>query len=70
MSGSRLFFSFAAAALISGRIDAAWARVVRPWTLLARIALTLGIAMGSDWADYTLGRGGFWFWDRGLKTPR
>ena len=48
--GFSIVFSFAAAALISGRIDAAWARVVRPWTLLAWIALTLGIAMGSYWA--------------------
>jgi cytochrome c-type biogenesis protein CcmF len=61
--GFSIVFSFAAAALISGRIDAAWARVVRPWTLLAWIALTLGIAMGSYWAYYTLGWGGFWFWD-------
>ncbi|MBI3275103.1 MAG: heme lyase CcmF/NrfE family subunit, partial [Methylocystis sp.] len=61
--GFSVVFSFAAAALISGRIDAAWARVVRPWTLLAWICLTLGIAMGSYWAYYTLGWGGFWFWD-------
>ena len=56
-------FSFAAGALICGRIDAAWARFARPWTLLAWIFLTLGIAMGSYWAYYTLGWGGFWFWD-------
>ena len=61
--GFSIVFSFAAAALIGGRIDAAWARVARPWTLFAWIALTLGIAMGSYWAYYTLGWGGFWFWD-------
>jgi cytochrome c-type biogenesis protein CcmF len=61
--GFSIAFSFAAAALISGRIDAAWARYVRPWILLAWIFLTLGIAMGSYWAYYTLGWGGFWFWD-------
>ncbi len=61
--GFSVTFSFAAAALISGRIDPAWARFVRPWTLLAWIFLTLGIAMGSYWAYYTLGWGGFWFWD-------
>ena len=61
--GFSITFSFAAAALISGRIDAAWARYVRPWTLVAWIFLTLGIAMGSYWAYYTLGWGGFWFWD-------
>ncbi len=56
-------FSFAVAALIDGRIDAAWARWVRPWTLAAWMCLTLGIAMGSWWAYYELGWGGFWFWD-------
>ena len=61
--GFSITFSFAAAALICGRIDAAWARFVRPWTLLAWLFLTLGIAMGSYWAYYTLGWGGFWFWD-------
>jgi cytochrome c-type biogenesis protein CcmF len=61
--GLSITFSFAAAALISGRIDASWARYVRPWTLIAWIFLTLGIAMGSYWAYYTLGWGGFWFWD-------
>ena len=61
--GFSITFSFAAAALISGRIDPAWARYVRPWTLLAWIFLTLGIAMGSYWSYYTLGWGGFWFWD-------
>ena len=61
--GFSITFSFAAAALIDGRIDAAWARFARSWTLLAWIFLTLGIAMGSYWAYYTLGWGGFWFWD-------
>ena len=61
--GFSITFSFAAAALIVGRIDASWARYVRPWTLLAWVFLTLGIAMGSYWAYYTLGWGGFWFWD-------
>jgi cytochrome c-type biogenesis protein CcmF len=61
--GFSISFSFAVAALIEGRIDAAWARWVRPWTLLAWIFLTLGIAMGSYWAYYTLGWGGWWFWD-------
>src|SRR3954447_23871414 len=61
--GFSIAFSFAVAALIEGRIDAAWARWVRPWTLLAWICLTLGIAMGSYWAYYELGWGGWWFWD-------
>jgi cytochrome c-type biogenesis protein CcmF len=61
--GLSISFSFAIAALIDGRIDAAWARWVRPWTLLAWVFLTLGIAMGSYWAYYTLGWGGWWFWD-------
>src|SRR5208337_3722554 len=61
--GFSIVFSFAAAALIEGRIDAAWARFARPWTLFAWISLTPGIAMGSYWAYYTLGWGGFWFWD-------
>ena len=61
--GFSMAFSFAAAALIEGRIDAAWARWVRPWTLMAWMCLTLGIAGGSYWAYYTLGWGGFWFWD-------
>jgi cytochrome c-type biogenesis protein CcmF len=61
--GFSITFSFAAAALIDGRIDAAWARWVRPWALTAWICLTLGIAMGSFWAYYTLGWGGWWFWD-------
>ena len=61
--GLSITFSFAFAALVSGRVDAVWARFVRPWTLLAWMFLTLGIAMGSYWAYYTLGWGGFWFWD-------
>jgi cytochrome c-type biogenesis protein CcmF len=61
--GFSISFSFAIAALIDGRIDAAWARWVRPWTLLAWMFLTAGVAMGSFWAYYTLGWGGWWFWD-------
>jgi len=61
--GFSISFSFAIAALIEGRIDAAWARWVRPWTLLAWLFLTAGIAMGSYWAYYSLGWGGWWFWD-------
>jgi len=61
--GFSMAFSFAIAALIDGRIDAAWARWVRPWTLAAWMCLTLGVAMGSWWAYYELGWGGFWFWD-------
>jgi cytochrome c-type biogenesis protein CcmF len=61
--GFSISFAFAVAALIDGRIDAAWARWVRPWTLAAWMCLTLGIAMGSYWAYYELGWGGFWFWD-------
>ncbi len=56
-------FSFAVAALIEGKVDAAWARWVRPWTLVAWAFLTAGIALGSWWAYYELGWGGFWFWD-------
>jgi cytochrome c-type biogenesis protein CcmF len=61
--GLSMAFSFAVAALIEGRTDAAWARWVRPWTLAAWVCLTLGIAMGSWWAYYELGWGGWWFWD-------
>ena len=61
--GLSMAFSFAVAALIEGRVDAAWGRWVRPWTLAAWIFLTIGIAMGSWWAYYELGWGGFWFWD-------
>ena len=61
--GFSIAFAFAVAALIDGRIDAAWARWVRPWTLTAWVFLTAGIAMGSYWAYYELGWGGWWFWD-------
>ena len=61
--GLSVAFSFAIAALIEGRVDAAWARWVRPWTLAAWMFLTVGIAMGSWWAYYELGWGGWWFWD-------
>ena len=61
--GFSIAFSFAIAALLEGRIDAAWARWVRPWVLGAWMCLTLGIAGGSYWAYYELGWGGFWFWD-------
>ncbi|OLP61867.1 c-type cytochrome biogenesis protein CcmF [Xaviernesmea oryzae] len=61
--GFSVCFSFAVAALIDGRIDAAWARWVRPWALMAWSFLTVGIAMGSYWAYYELGWGGWWFWD-------
>lgn len=61
--GLSMAFSFAIAALIEGKVDAAWARWVRPWTLAAWIALTIGISLGSWWAYYELGWGGWWFWD-------
>ncbi|KRE17171.1 cytochrome C biogenesis protein CcmF [Bosea sp. Root483D1] len=61
--GFSITYAFAVAALIEGKIDAVWARAVRPWTLLAWTFLTLGIAMGSYWAYYELGWGGWWFWD-------
>jgi cytochrome c-type biogenesis protein CcmF len=61
--GFSMAFSFAVAALIEGRVDPAWARWVRPWTLAAWMLLTIGIAMGSWWAYYELGWGGWWFWD-------
>ena len=61
--GFSMAFSFAVAALIEGRIDAAWARWVRPWTLLSWTCLTGGIALGARWAYYELGWGGWWFWD-------
>ena len=61
--GFSIAFSFAIAALIEGRIDPAWARWVRPWTLAAWVFLTGGIGLGSWWAYYELGWGGWWFWD-------
>ena len=61
--GLSVAFSFAVAALLEGRVDRAWARWVRPWTLAAWAGLTAGIALGSWWAYYELGWGGFWFWD-------
>lgn len=61
--GFSIAFSFAVAALILGRVDSAWARWVRPWTLGAWAFLTVGIAIGSWWAYYELGWGGWWFWD-------
>src|SRR5580658_2640114 len=61
--GFSITFCFAIAALIEGRVDPAWARWVRPWTLAAWCALTTGIAMGSWWSYYELGWGGWWFWD-------
>ena len=61
--GFAVAFAFAIAALLSGRLDAAWARWSRPWTTAAWIFLTLGIALGSWWAYYELGWGGWWFWD-------
>ena len=61
--GFSMAFSFAIAALIEGRVDAAWARWVRPWTLAAWVFLTCGIALGSWWAYYELGWGGWWYWD-------
>jgi cytochrome c-type biogenesis protein CcmF len=61
--GFSVAFSFAVAALLSGRLDAAWARWSRPWTTVAWAFLTVGIALGSGWAYYELGWGGWWFWD-------
>ena len=61
--GLSVAFSFACAALVQGSVDPAWARWVRPWTLAAWMFLTAGIALGSWWAYYELGWGGFWFWD-------
>jgi cytochrome c-type biogenesis protein CcmF len=61
--GFSVAFAFAIAALIGGRLDASWARWSRPWTTLAWCFLTMGIALGSAWAYYTLGWGGWWFWD-------
>ncbi len=61
--GFSVAFAFAVAALISGRMDAAWARWSRPWTVVAWMFMTAGIALGSWWAYYELGWGGWWFWD-------
>jgi cytochrome c-type biogenesis protein CcmF len=61
--GFSVAFAFAIAALLSGQLDAAWARWSRPWTTAAWVFLTLGIALGSWWAYYELGWGGWWFWD-------
>src|SRR3954462_11544188 len=61
--GFSVAFAFAVAALLSGRLDATWARWSRPWTTVAWMFLTLGIALGSGWAYYELGWGGWWFWD-------
>lgn len=61
--GFSVAFAFAIAALLSGRLDAAWARWSRPWTIVAWIFLTFGIMLGSWWAYYELGWGGWWFWD-------
>ena len=61
--GFSVAFAFAIAALLAGKLDAAWARWSRPWTTVAWVFLTLGIALGSYWAYYELGWGGWWFWD-------
>ncbi|WP_157669805.1 heme lyase CcmF/NrfE family subunit [Chitinibacter sp. GC72] len=61
--GFAVAFAFAIAALLTGRLDAAWARWSRPWTAAAWVSLTLGIMLGSAWAYYELGWGGWWFWD-------
>jgi cytochrome c-type biogenesis protein CcmF len=61
--GLSMAYSFAVAALIEGKVDAAWGRWVRPWTLVSWVFLTIGIGLGSWWAYYELGWGGFWFWD-------
>ncbi len=61
--GMSVAFAFAIAALLGGRLDAAWARWSRPWTLVAWVFLTIGIVLGSWWAYYELGWGGWWFWD-------
>lgn len=61
--GTSVAFAFAIAALMGGRLDASWARWSRPWTMVAWVFLTLGIALGSWWAYYELGWGGWWFWD-------
>ena len=67
--GFSVAFAFAVAGLLGGQLDSAWARWARPWTLLAWAFLTLGIALGSWWAYYELGWGGWWFWDP-VEMPR
>ncbi len=61
--GTSVAFAFAVAAMLEGRLDASWARWTRPWTTIAWVFLTCGIALGSWWAYYVLGWGGWWFWD-------
>ena len=61
--GFSVAYAFAIAALLAGRLDATWARWSRPWTTVAWVFLTIGIALGSWWAYYELGWGGWWFWD-------
>ncbi len=61
--GTAVAFAFAVAAMLSGKLDASWARWTRPWTVAAWMCLTCGIALGSWWAYYVLGWGGWWFWD-------
>src|SRR3546814_2351869 len=61
--GTTVAFAFAVAALLAGRLDAAWARWTRPWATVSWCFLTAGIALGSAWAYYELGWGGWWFWD-------
>src|SRR3546814_9683916 len=62
--GFSVAFAFAIAALLAGQLDSTWARWSRPWATAAWLFLTLGIALGSWWAYYDLGWGGWWFWDR------
>ena len=61
--GMSVPFAFAVAAMLEGKLDSLWARWVRPWTTVAWMFLTIGIALGSWWAYYELGWGGWWFWD-------
>ena len=63
MSASAVAFAFACAAMLEGKLDPSWARWTRPWTIVAWMFLTVGIALGSWWAYYELGWGGWWFWD-------
>lgn len=62
--GFSVAFAFAIASLMTGKLDSAWARWSRPWTMAAWVFLTLGIVLGSWWAYYELGWGGWWFWDQ------